>query len=106
MNYLKKYGTKGKKFQEGGAAPVAEAAPAAPAGPEGGAGGQEEQIVQLAQATVQGDQAAAAQLGTIMAPMLLQEIEAAGAGQEAPAGPEAGGQPVFKKGGKFAGIAK
>jgi len=105
MSYLKQYGTKGRKFQEGGAAPM-EAAPAAPAGPEGGAGGQEEQIVQLAQATVQGDQAAAAQLGTIMAPMLLQEIEAAGAQGGAPAGPEAGGQPVFKRGGKFVGIAK
>jgi len=102
MSYLKQYGTKGRKFQEGGAAPM-EAAPAAPAGPEGGAGGQEEQIVQLAQATVQGDQAA---LGTIMAPMLLQEIEAAGAQGGAPAGPEAGGQPVFKRGGKFVGIAK
>jgi len=104
MNYLKKYGTKGRKFQEGGAAP-AEVAPAPAAGPEGGAGGQEEQIVQLAQATVQGDQAAAAQLGSIMAPMLLQEIEAAGAQGGAPAGPGAGGQPVFRKGGAFVGVA-
>lgn len=100
MNYLNKYGTKGRKFQEGGMAP--EAAPAQ-AGPAAG-GGQEEQILQLAEATVAGDQEAAAQLGAMMAPMLLQEMQAGA--QQAPAGPDAGGQPVFRKGGKFVGVSK
>ena len=52
-------------------------APAAPAqaGPEQG-GGQEEQILALAQATVGGDQAAAAQLGAMLAPMILEEVQA------------------------------
>jgi hypothetical protein len=43
------------------------------AGPEQGGGGQEEEILALAQATVGGDQAAAAQLGAMLAPMILQE---------------------------------
>jgi hypothetical protein len=40
------------------------------AGPEQGGGGQEEEILALAQATVGGDQAAA-QLGAMLAPMIL-----------------------------------
>jgi hypothetical protein len=102
MNYLETYGSKQRRFQEGGVAP----APAAPAGPEAG-GGQEEQIVQLAEAAQAGDQQAAAELGMIMAPMILEEIQAAAGAQGAPAGPEAGGgEPVFRKGGKFVGNAR
>lgn len=103
MSYLKNYGTRKRKFQEGGAM-MAESAPAAPgpeAGPEAGGGGQEEQIMQLAEATMQGDQAAAAQLGQMLAPMIMQEVQGAGA----PA-PEAEAQPVFKKGGKFVGTTR
>lgn len=85
-----------------------DAAPmdAAPAGPEAGGQGQEEQIIQLATAATQGDQQAAAQLGMMMAPMILQEVQAAGGQGQAPAGPAAGGQPVFKLGGKFAGVSR
>lgn len=101
MDYLNRYGSK-RRFQEGGAMPAAPA-PAAPAqaGPEQG-GGQEEQILALAQATVGGDQAAAAQLGAMLAPMILEEVQAQGAEGAAPA-PEAAAQPVFRKGGKFVG---
>lgn len=95
MSYLKQYGSKKRKFQAGGAAPAAEPA-AAPAGPAAGGGGQEEQIFALAEAAVQGDQAAAAELGMFLAPMILQEAEAQMGG-----GAEAEAQPVFAKGGKF-----
>ena len=97
MSYLSKYGKK-RKFQVGG-----EMAPApVQAGPAEG-GGQEEQILALAEATVGGDQAAAAQLGAMLAPMILQEVQAASGGG-APAGaPAPGAEPVFKKGGKFVG---
>lgn len=99
MSYLSKYGT--QKFQEGG--PMPEAAPVQ-AGPEEG-GGQEEQILALAQATVNGDQAAATQLGTMLAPMILQEVQAAEGGAQAQAAPAPSpeAQPVFRKGGKFVG---
>lgn len=102
-SYLNKYGKK-RMFQEGGTMPAPAPAPAQ-AGPEQqGAGGEEEQILALAEATVGGDQAAAAQLGTMIAPMILQEVQAAqgGGGEEIPA--EA--QPVFKKGGKFLGTIR
>ena len=101
MSYLDKYGKKKQKFQAGGVAPTQAGPEAAPAegGPAEG-GGQEEQILALAEATVAGDQAAAAQLGTMLAPMILQEVQAAGGGG-APAPAEA--QPVFKQGGKFVG---
>jgi hypothetical protein len=72
MSYLNAYGKK-RRFQEGGVAPAA--APVQ-AGPEQGGGGQEEEILALAQATVGGDQAAAAQLGAMLAPMILQEVQA------------------------------
>jgi len=96
MNYLKQYGTKTRIFQEGGMAPAgAEAQPAPAAGPEQGGG--EEQIFALAEAAVAGDQAAAAELGLMLAPMILQEAQAQAGGQ-----PEAAeAQPVFSKGGKF-----
>lgn len=101
MSYIKKYGTKKQKFQEGGQmAPVP--APGPEAGPAEG-GGQEEQIMGLAQAAAQGDQAAAAELGMMLAPMILQEAQAGmeqGGGAPAAPAPE-GGQPVFQKGGKF-----
>jgi len=99
MDYLNKYG-KNRKFQEGGMAPApAEAAPA------GGGGGGEmsgEELLGLAQATMQGDQQAAAQLGTLMAPMIMEQMQAQGGGgaPAAEAAP-AGGEPVFKKGGEF-----
>jgi len=100
MNYLSKYG-KNRKFQEGGMAP-AEAAPA------GGGGGGEmsgEELVGLAQATMQGDQQAAAQLGTLMAPMIMEQMQAQGGGGAPAEGgappPEGGGEPVFKHGGEF-----
>jgi hypothetical protein len=108
MSYLKNYGTKNRKFQEGGAM-MAEEAPMAPApmAPEAGpeAGGQEEQILALAEATMQGDQEAAAQLGQLLAPMIMQEVQANAGGAPAP-GPEAGAQPVFRKGGKFVGTTR
>jgi hypothetical protein len=93
MSYLNAYGKK-RRFQEG----VAPAAAPVQAGPE--QGGQEEEILALAQATVGGDQAAAAQLGAMLAPMILQEVQAGGGGEEEMAPQEA--QPVFK-GGKFVG---
>jgi hypothetical protein len=109
MSYLDKYGKKARRFQDGGAMPEGEMAPPQQAGPvpaEGQEGqeGQEEQILQLAEAAVAGDEQAAAQLGMMLAPMILQQMEAemqAGAGAEAaaPAAPE----PVFRKGGKFVG---
>lgn len=105
MSYLKNYGSRKRKFQEGGAM-MAEEAPMAPgpeAGPEAGGGGQEEQILQLAEATMQGDQEAAAQLGQMLAPMIMQEVQ--GGGGEAPA-PPAEAQPVFRKGGKFVGTTR
>ena len=104
MSYLKDYGTRNRKFQEGGAM-MAEEAPMAP-GPEAEAagGGQEEQIMALAEATMQGDQEAAAQLGQLLAPMIMQEAQSQMGGGE-PA-PEAGAQPVFRKGGKFVGTTR
>jgi hypothetical protein len=72
MSYLNAYGKK-RRFQEGGVAPAA--APVQ-AGPEQGGGGQEEEILALAQATVGGDQAAAAQLGAMLVSMILQEVQA------------------------------
>lgn len=101
MSYLNTYGKK-RRFQEGGVAPAPAPMPTQ-AGPAEGGGGQEEQILALAEATVAGDQAAAAQLGTMMAPMILQEVQAAGGGgQEMEAAP-AEAQPVFRKGGRFVG---
>jgi len=107
MGYLSKYGT--RKFQAGGEmAPAGPEAPAAPAGPE--AGGGEEEIIGLAQAAAGGDMEAAAQLGMMLAPMILEQAGAGGA-EGAPAGPEGGemappqeeGAPVFRRGGKFIG---
>ena len=100
MSYLKQYGSK-RKFQEGGAMPADPAMAPAPAGPEAGGGGEEEQVMMLAQAAVQGDQAAAAELGMMLAPMILQEVQAAGAGggEEGMAPAEPAAQPVFKRGG-------
>lgn len=101
-NYLNTYGKK-RRFQEGGAlAPAPEPVQAGPAAPAEGGGGQEEQILALAQATVQGDQQAAAELGALLAPMILQEVEASQGGGEA-APPAPGGEPVFRKGGQFVG---
>ena len=106
MSYLKTYGT--KKFQEGGEMPSGPAV-APEAGPEGAAGGgggeqEAEAVLQLAQATMQGDEQAAAELGKMLAPVILQEVEAqSGAGGGAEAAPAEGGAPVFKRGGQFLG---
>jgi len=107
MSYLLKYGT--RRFQEGGEMPVDPAMGGeAPMGPEGGAGAgaeqEAQQVLQLAQATVQGDEAAAAELGKMLAPVLLQEMEAqAGGGAPEEGMPAEGGAPVFRRGGAFLG---
>jgi hypothetical protein len=106
MSYLKTYGK--RKLQEGGEMPAGpEAAPAA--GPEAGGGGgaeqEAQQVLQLAEATLAGDEAAAAELGKMLAPVIMQEVQAQGGGAEggAPAegAPAEGGAPVFKRGGQF-----
>ena len=88
-----------KKFQAGGAAPVAEAAPEQ-VPMEGGApvqGGAEEQLAQIAQQLLQmllqevGDPTAVAAILQMAMEMLSQAAQG-GAPQEAP---------VFKKGGKL-----
>lgn len=89
-----------KKFQAGGAAPVAEAAPEqVPV--EGGApvqGGAEEQLAQVAQQLLQmllqeiGDPNAVAAVLQMAMEMLQQVAQGGGAPQEAP---------VFKRGGKL-----
>jgi hypothetical protein len=111
MGYLNTYGKRARRFQQGGAmAPEAMDAAPQPAAPEEGAGsGQEEQILELAQAAVAGDQQAAAELGMLLAPMILQQVEAgmAEGGPEggAPAEPAAP-EPVFRKGGVFVGSVR
>lgn len=89
-----------KKFQAGGAAPVAEAAPEQ-VPMEGGApvqGGVEEQLAQIAQQLLQmllqevGDPNAVAAILQMAMEMLSQAAQGGGAPQEAP---------VFKKGGKL-----
>lgn len=89
-----------KKFQAGGAAPVAEAAPEqVPV--EGGApvqGGAEEQLAQVAQQLLQmllqeiGDPNAVAAVLQMAMEMLQQVAQGGGVPQEAP---------VFKRGGKL-----
>jgi hypothetical protein len=54
----------------------------------------DKRILALAQATVGGDQAAAAQLGAMLAPMILQ-VQAGGGGGRRNGPQEA--QPVFRK---------
>ena len=105
MSYLKKYGSKKRRFQGGGMAPAGPGMepgmePGAPASAPGGGGGGEDQIMALAQATVAGDPNAAQELGKLVAPMILQEMQGGGG---APAGPAPEGQPVFRRGGAFAG---
>ena len=107
-NYLSTYGTKRPMFQAGGPMPPEGGAPGGMP-PEGGAppeaGGEDPQaqVLALAEAAVGGDMEAAAQLGMMLAPMILEQ-----AGGGAPAGPEGGappaegGAPVFKRGGKLA----
>lgn len=89
-----------KKFQAGGAAPVAEAAPEQ-VPMEGGApaqGGAEEQLAQVAQQLLQmllqeiGDPNAVAAVLQMAMEMLQQVAQGGGAPQEAP---------VFKRGGKL-----
>ena len=103
MSYLKVYGKK-RKLQEGGAMPAGPAvSPAAgpEAAPGGGGGEQEAQVIlQLAEATMGGDEQAAAELGKMLAPVIMQEVQAQGGGAEAA---PAGGAPVFRRGGQFLG---
>jgi hypothetical protein len=96
MSYLNAYGKK-RRFQEGGVAPAAPVQ----AGPEQGGGGQEEEILALAQATVGGDQAAAAQLGAMFSYDFARSSSWRWWSEEEMAPQEA--QPVFRKGGKFVG---
>jgi hypothetical protein len=85
-----------------GGMPAEAGAPA-----EAGGGDPQEQILGLAQAATQGDEAAAAQLGMMLAPMILEQAGGGGAapagapGEGAPAG-QGEGAPVFKRGGKLA----
>ena len=108
MSYLKTYGS--RKFQAGGEMPSGPAV-APEGGPEGAGGGGAEQeaeaVLQLAQATMQGDEQAAAELGKMLAPVILQEVESQGAagggGAPAEGAPAGGGEPVFRRGGQFLG---
>ena len=110
MGYLSTYGKGSRKFQEGGMMGEAPAGPeaGAPAGPDAGAGQDQaaagEQMLALAEATVQGDMEAAAQLGQALAPMILEQVQAEGGGMEGEAemAPE-GAEPMFSRGGVFVG---
>lgn len=91
MSYLSEYGTKKRKFQVGGEMPAA---------PPAEGGGQEEQIIALAEAAVAGDEQAAMELGMLVAPIILEQVAGAGAGEaEAMAAEQEA--PVFSSGGKF-----
>jgi hypothetical protein len=119
VNYLAKYGT--RRYQGGGGMPAPGGAeggmpaeggappeggmPEGGAPPEGGQGGDPQaEIMALAQAAAQGDQAAAAQLGMALAPMILEQAQ--GGAQGGPEGgapaPAEGGAPVFRRGGRLA----
>ena len=101
MSYLKTYGR--RKFQEGGEMPAGPA-PAPEAGPEAAGGGAEQeaqQVLQLAEATMAGDEAAAAELGKMLAPVIMQEVQAQGGGGAPAEGAPAEGAPVFRRGGQF-----
>ncbi|MCK5788482.1 MAG: hypothetical protein KAH32_05765, partial [Chlamydiia bacterium] len=68
MRYVNKYGNK-RMFQAGGEM-------AGPPPPQGGGG--DEEVIMLAQAAASGDMEAAAQLGMMLAPMILEQAGAAG----------------------------
>jgi len=125
MGYLNTYG-RTRKYQGGGGMPPAAgdmggapggdmggAPGGAPGGEMGGAPGgaqemDEQQLIQLAEAAMQGDQEAAAQLGFMLAPMILEQAQAmmgGGGAEGAPAEevPAEGGTPVFRHGGAFLG---
>ena len=79
-NYLSQYGSKQKivrSYQMGGPAPAPAPAPA-----QGGGG--EDEIIQLASAAIEGDMEAAAQLGMMVAPMILEQSGGAPAGGQPP----------------------
>ena len=99
MSYLKKYGTKTRMFQEGGAMPgppaPAPGGPEAGGGPDGTAPEGEDQVIALAQATMQGDMEAAAALGQMLAPVILEQASGGAPAAEQQATPQ------FKKGGTF-----
>jgi len=99
-DYLNTYGVRRhSKFQMGGPMPAEGGMPPEGGAPaEGGGGDPQAEIIALAEAAAAGDMEAAAQLGMMVAPLILEQ--AGGAGGGAPAGPE-GGAPVFRKGGRL-----
>ena len=80
-----------------------EAAPAPDAGMEQEAEGTANHVLQLAEATVAGDMQAAQELGVMMAPMILEQVQAGGGpgGAEAAPAEAPTGEPVFARGGTF-----
>lgn len=97
------------KFQEGGAMPPAEdpamagapapADPNAAAAAEGGAPAGGNPIEELAAIAQQALEAQDCQAALTVCEVFLGLLQ--GQGQGAPAGPEAAGQPVYRKGGKL-----
>ena len=98
------------KFQEGGAVPPQEApagtpeAGGAPAGApaEGEAGGQDP-LMQLVQMSMQALQSQDCQAAMAVCQAFVQLAQQQGGGAEQP---EPQGEPVYKKGGKFARLIK
>ena len=90
------------KFQEGGAMPPQEAPAGAPAegGPE--AGGQDP-LQQLVQMSMQALQSQDCQAAMAVCQAFVQLAQQQGGGAEQP---EPQGEPVYKKGGKFARLIK
>jgi hypothetical protein len=93
-----------RKYQAGGGMPAGD--PAMGGAPAGG--DPMEQMVMLAEAAMQGDTNAAAELGMAVAPMILEQAQAAmgggmpqgGAPEPAADMPPAEGQPMMRVGGK------
>lgn len=107
-DYINTYGQKKPKmnmFQGGGPMPAEGGQPMPAEGggapPEGG--DPQQQIIALAEAASQGDEAAAMELGMMLAPMIMEQAGGGGAPAGGPEGgaPPGGEAPVFKKGGKL-----
>lgn len=94
------------KFQEGGAMPQQEAAPEAQAGApvEGGpeAGGQDP-LMQLVQMSMQALQSQDCQAAMAVCQAFVQLAQQQGGAEQQP---EPQGEPVYRKGGKFARLIK